>query len=89
MVGAHGLVAARTLAALPGRQQIRELRHHPQRGFTARHPLHIVERVAEAGDVVIPRRPGEMCGQDHIVDLEQRIVGARRFGIENVEAGAE
>src|SRR3954467_10650461 len=69
--------------------QMSQLRHYPGRLLTTMHALNIVEGIAEARDMIVPGRTGEVRRQHHVPELENRIVGRRRLLVKHVEAGAE
>src|ERR1700743_10746 len=68
---------------------LEQLRNHPKGRLAARDSLDVVKAVAQPRNVALERRSGEMCREDDVVELEQRVVGRRRLLVEDVEAGAE
>src|SRR3546814_6246721 len=55
-----------------------QFRNDPERRIAAGDALHVVEGVAHPRRVALEGRPGQMRGQDDVVEGEQRVVGGRR-----------
>ena len=65
-----------------------QFRHDPKRLLAPLDALHVVEGVAQAGDVALLRRAGHVRGQHDIIQAEERVVGRWRLLVEDIEAGA-
>src|SRR5437588_6589416 len=75
---------------LPGvHRRSAKLRHNPERRLPPRNTLYVVERVAEARNMIVPCRSGEVRGQHDVIELEQGTVRRRRLLVEHVKSGTE
>ena len=64
-----------------------QFRNDPKRRLAPRHALHIVKSITQTGDIAVLRGAGHMRGQNHIIQVEQRIIWRRRFLIKHIKPG--